>query len=165
MTLKKITIEAWGPDSPRWQELVDLITAEGQGSWLEFQADWHMNSHMLVAVADGQLVGFLRFVVQVIGVEEDHQPVMFNGQVLTEAKVINFGTAEPYRRNGIGRMLQVVAVERARQLGCYQFRSFSDGDHEENHQLKLAMGFAVQPVLREGDDRAAYFILPLQSKI
>ena len=52
----------------------------------------------------------------------------------------------------------------AQRLGCYQLRSHSSGDNTANHQLKLAMGFALHRIERGDDQRGAYFIMPLGGK-
>ena len=91
--------------------------------------------------------------------DRNHAPVVLNGQKLTEAKILAFGVWEAYRRRGIGRALQEHTLRRARALGCYQVRSVSDADHPENQRLKLAMGFAVEPM--ERDKPTLAFIMPL----
>ena len=163
MTATPWKIERWDASHPCWADLLALIEEYGQTDWFNFHADWHLGEHVLAASIDGQPVGFLRFVVQRIGDEDDHEPVTFKGVELVEAKVIAFAVHEDFRRKGIGQALQEETIRFARELGCYQLRSFSGGDHPENHALKLAMGFAVQPVLRHDDTRCVYFILPLQT--
>ncbi len=156
-----LVIEAWPPEHPRWDELLDCIRALGQENWVNFSAEWHRSSHLLAACLDGRVVGFLRFVVQPIGAEEEHQPLEWGGEPLLEAKILAFGVVPAMRRRGIGWGLQEAALEEARRLGCYQVRSHSAGKNSENHRLKLAMGFAVQPVIRGEDRQGVYFILPL----
>ena len=94
--------------------------------------------------------------------DRNHSPLVVDGQMLKEAKIIAFGVKEAYRRQGIGRALQEYAIRRARALGCYQVRSVSDGTHPENRQLKLAMGFAVEPM--ERDKPTLAFIMPLKPR-
>ena len=113
-----------------------------------------------MAKQDGHVVGFLMYVVWEIGPNDrSHRPLVVDGRALTEAKIIAFGVNQAYRRQGIGRALQEHTLRRAKALGCYQVRSVSDGDHPENHQLKLAMGFAVEPM--ERDKPTLAFIMPL----
>jgi GNAT superfamily N-acetyltransferase len=108
------------------------------------------------------VIGFLRFVVQEIGPDDDLPSVMLEGIALLEAKILAFGVREAYRRQGIGRALQEKAIYRAEELGCHQVRSHSSGSYAENHRMKLAMGFGVHPIRRGEDERGAYFILPLR---
>ncbi len=116
--------------------------------------------YFLAAKRDGDIVGFLMFVVWDIGPNDrDHPPVQMDGNTLREAKIIAFGVKEACRRQGIGRALQEYTLERAKALDCYQVRSVSDMDHPENHQLKLSMGFAVEPMERAEPSLA--FIMPL----
>jgi GNAT superfamily N-acetyltransferase len=91
--------------------------------------------------------------------DRDHPPIKRNGEVLMEAKIIAFGVREAYRRRGIGRTLQTHTLRCAKELGCYQVRSVSDHDHPENYQLKLSMGFAVEPM--ERDKPSLAFLMPL----
>lgn len=158
-----LRIEEWDTSHARWNELWQFIEAQNQARWAEIQAEWHLSSHILVALRDEQIVGFLRFITQVIGVEEDHEPVTLNYISLTEAKILAFGVDPAYRGQGIGRSLQEVAIHSAIQYGCYQIRSHSSGDKEANHHLKLSMGFGVHPVVRGDDIRGVYFVMPLKS--
>ena len=157
-----ITIEEWDAEHPRWSELLHLVTELSQMEWLAFTAEWHTSSHVLVARQEAEIVGFLRFVVQAIGPEADCPPVQWNGETLTEAKVIAFGVSPARRRQGVGRKLQASLQQSAQSKGCYQIRSHSSGDHPENHRLKLSLGYGVHPVIRDGDRGGAYFILPLR---
>lgn len=154
-------VEKWTATHPRWQDLVELVEQEHQTEWVEACFTWHLSSHMLVALQGTLLVGFLRFVIQVIGTDDDHDPVLFDGVALVEAKVMAFGVVPAYQRQGIGYVLQKAALRQAKALGCYQLRSHSDGSHTANHQLKLRMGFAVHPVVRGDDTQGVYFVMPL----
>ena len=160
-----LIIEEWDELHPRWDELLLFVQGEQQAEWLATRADWHLSTHVLVAQQGEQIVGFLRFVTQVIGVEEDHDPVALEGISLTEAKVLAFGVGQAQRRRGIGRALQEAALRRAKALGCYQVRSHSDGSYEANHQLKLVMGFGVHPIVRGNDTRGVYFVMPLRRPV
>lgn len=157
-------IERWPDTHPRFTELCRVIDAENQTNYLEFTAPWHQSSHMLAVLQGANIVGFLRFVVQEIGPDDELPPVILNGAALTEAKVIAFGVIEPARGQGVGRALQLAGLEWARDLGCYQVRSHSDGVRHTNHHLKLSLGFAVHPIERGDDKHGAYFIMPLRAK-
>lgn len=156
-----IIVEEWTPDHQHWQALVEVIADE-------HQTDWAFNSFFepfprtfLVGLYDGVVVGFLMFVVWAIGPHDRGHPLIkLDGEVLTEAKIIAFGVREAYRRHGIGRTLQEYTLRRAKALGCYQVRSVSDYTHPENHQLKLSMGFGVEPMERDAPSLA--FIMPLR---
>jgi len=157
-------IEEMTPDHPEWQELVDVITQENQAGWAFNSHFEQFARYFLAAKQDGNIVGFLMFVVWDIGPNDrDHPPVEIDGKRLQEAKIIAFGVKEAYRRQGIGRALQEYALKRAKELDCYQVRSVSDMDHPENHQLKLSMGFGVEPMEREEPSLA--FIMPLRKGV
>ena len=155
------SIEEMTPDHPDWQELVDVITQENQTGWAFNSHFEQFARYFLAAKQDGDIVGFLMFVVWDIGPHDrNHPPVQMDGQTLREAKIIAFGVKETYRRQGIGRALQEYTLKRAKELDCHQVRSVSDMDHPENHQLKLSMGFAVEPM--ERDEPSLAFIMPLK---
>ncbi len=154
-------IEEWKPTHPCWTELVDVVAEQGQTDWVAFTGEWHHSSHMLVAHSDGEILGFLRFVVQGIGPDSDCPPVQLNGEILREAKVLAFAVKEAHRRRGVGRTLQECLIVEAKARGLFQIRSHSSGDNVANHRLKLALGYAVHPIIRGDDTRGAYFILPL----
>jgi GNAT superfamily N-acetyltransferase len=87
------------------------------------------------------------------------------GQPLEELFVQTFAVDEAYRRRGYGRVLQISAVELARDAGCYQMRSWSSLDHEENYALKLSLGFAICPAVYVTESGASingvYFVMRL----
>ena len=155
-------IERWSFDHPRFNELREIIEAEQQTRYLTFEAEWHHSSHLLVALREAGIVGFLRFVVQEIGPDNEQPSVYLSGVALTEAKILAFGVVEKAQGQSVGRFLQQATLDWARELGCYQVRSQSDGKNSANHHLKLSMGFAVHPIIRGDDDRGAYFIMPLR---
>ena len=159
-----LIIEEWEATHPRWGEILEFVASQSQSQWVACRADWHLSSHMLVAQDDTQLVGFLRFVIQIIGTDEEHEPITLDGVSLTEAKVLAFGVGPTHQRQGIGRALQEAALGLAGKLGCYQMRSHSAGSHEANHQLKLRMGFGVHPIVRGTDTCGVYFVMPLQPR-
>ena len=156
----------WQAGHPRWHEVYKVTETLGQTKWVECLFVWHQSSHLLVATSDATsddaVVGFLRLVTQKIGADDELPPTVFAGKPLVEAKVMAFGVLAPYRRQGIGWALQAAAIELARQLGCYQLRSYSSGDKEANHRLKIAMGFAMHRTVRGNDQQGAYFVMPLQ---
>ena len=157
-------IEEMTPDHPEWQALVDVIAQENQTGWAFNQHFEQFARYFLAAKQEGKIVGFLMFVVWDIGPNDrDHPLVQLNGKTLREAKIIAFGVKKAYRRRGIGRALQEYTLQRAKELDCYQVRSVSDIDHPENHQLKLSMGFAVEPMEREEPSLA--FIMPLRKGV
>ncbi len=155
-------IKIWDETHPRWSELMQLATAVSQDRWMTIRFDWHLSSHMLVALQSDQIVGYLRLVQQEIGADMERPSVTFNANPLIEAKVMAFAVAESHHNQGIGHMLQNAAIRKAKQLGCYQMRSFSNGTKPANHHLKISMGFGIHPHMREDDDRGVFFVMPLK---
>ena len=157
-----VVIENWTPDHPRWVELLECVEGQHQSDWLLSAFDFHLDSHVLVALDGKVIVGFLRFAMQQIGPPDDCPPLMLDDVPLIEAKILAFGVPEAYRRRGIGTQLQQAAVVRARELGCYQVRSWSLAGYTANYQLKLKLGFATQPELRANGQQGFYFVMPLK---
>ena len=158
-------IEEWTEAHPQWAQLVRFIENERQSDWVSFAADFHLSSHLLVATQEGRIVGFLRFVVQEIGSDEDRPSVTLKGTPLIEAKALAFGVDEKCRRRGVGKALQTELLKQAELRGCYQVRSHSGGSNEASHQLKLSMGFGVHPIVRGDDNRGVYFVMPLRTNV
>jgi GNAT superfamily N-acetyltransferase len=164
MTRQSFSLEEWTPTHTRWQELVHMMEALGQDYYWQQAAHFVQFQHyFLVVVHDDELVGFLQFFLQSIGPDRDCPPLSLHGKVLLEAKILAFAVRKEWRRQGIGTVLQLQAISRARQLGCYQVRSYSSNtsEHEANYQLKLALGFAAQPEFRGEKNTGVNFLMPL----
>jgi GNAT superfamily N-acetyltransferase len=102
-------------------------------------------SHVLGAFDGSRCVGFLRYLIQVIGAEEGRPAVMHNGAPLREGFVEAFGVDPQLRRRGIGTELQRHAARLCRDAGCYQMRSRSPVTSAENYALKVAAGYVLHP--------------------
>ena len=156
------SIQELTPDHPDWQEFVGLVNDLKQEDWAFNPYFEQFSRYFLAARQEGTLVGFLMFVVWDIGPHDrDHPPIQIHGKTLKEAKILAFGVKEGYRRQGIGTALQEYAIKQAKLFDCYQVRSVSGENYPENHLLKLAMGFAVEPM--ERDEKCLAFVLPLKS--
>lgn len=114
----------------------------------------HKGLHLLSAIEEGQVVGHLSLRRQPIvapatvwsgGVETPI--VRSDGTPLEELFVYTFAVDEDFRRRGIGRALQLAGLELARELGCYQVRSWSSLDKTANYALKIGLGFAMHPAV------------------
>ena len=115
-------------------------------------------SHVLGAFDGSRCVGFLRYLIQVIGAEEGRPPVMNNGAPLREGFVEAFGVDPQLRRRGIGTALQRYAAQQCRNAGCYQMRSRSPVTSVENYALKVAAGYVLHP---SHENDSYYFLLRL----
>ena len=128
--------------------------------------DRHLTSHLsaaqeshVVAAFDGsRCVGFLRYVIRVIGAEEGRPAVMHHGAPLKEGFVEAFGVDPQLRRRGIGTALQRHAARLCRDAGCYQMRSRSPVTSAENYALKVAAGYVLHP---SHENDSYYFLLRL----
>lgn len=157
-----IKIVEWTVAHPRFGELMSVFDASPDGERLAVDFEWDKQAVVLVALRDDVPVGVLKLVVHAIGADNGTGPYCDRQGVLNEAKVLEFGVRQDVRRQGVGTALQRAAIVRARELGCYQLRSHSGGDREGNHALKIALGFAIDPIVRGDDRHGAYFILPLR---
>ncbi|MEM8529433.1 MAG: GNAT family N-acetyltransferase [Chloroflexota bacterium] len=142
-----VHIEEWHSGYPRWTEVSTLIEQLGQTHWVDFNAVWHVSTHLLVAATPSHVVGFLRYVIQNIGVEEDRAPVTRKDITLLEAKVIAVGVTPNRQRQGIGRALQEHLIQACRTQHCFQIRSYSYTANIANWQLKLSLGFTIHPLI------------------
>ena len=115
-------------------------------------------SHVLGAFDGAQCVGFLRYLIPVIGADEGRPAVMHHRAPLKEGYVEAFGIDPQLRRRGVGTALQQHAAQRCRNTGCYQMRSRSPVTSGENHALKIAAGYVLHP---SGENDSYYFLLRL----
>jgi GNAT superfamily N-acetyltransferase len=115
-------------------------------------------SHVLGAFSGGQCMGFLRYLIQVIGADEGRPPVMYDGTALAEGYVEAFGVDPHVRRRGVGTALQEQARRQCQAAGCYQMRSRSPVTSTENYALKIAAGYVVQPSTQND---SYYFLIRL----
>lgn len=158
-------IEEWDEAHPRWPEFVTCLenTAPDQASFV-FQNNSHAHQAvLLVALQLDKVVGFLRFVIQLIGPEVGCPPLVLDGVQLTEAKIIAFAVQEEARGQGIGTKLQKQAIQCAQSLGCYQVASYSSYSRDANFHIKLSLGFAAQPEIHGDNHRGVYFLMPLHA--
>lgn len=105
-------------------------------------------SHVLGAFNGSRCVGFLRYLIQVIGAEEGRPAVTHKGTPLREGFVEAFGVDPQLRRRGIGTALQRCAARLCREAGCYQMRSRSPVTSAGNYAMKVAAGYVLHPVAK-----------------
>ncbi len=157
-------IEEWDAGHPRYAEFIEClqIAAPEQAQFVEGGFFQSYPCHLLVAIQDERVAGFLRFAVVPIGAETGCPALEVEGKTLLEAKIHAFAVQPDCRGQGIGTALQKRAIRLAGELGCYQLASYSLYEKEANYHIKLALGFGVQPEVH-GDEKGAYFILPLRN--
>jgi len=134
------------PGTARFDEVLGLaarVLAQDRHLTSSFPAA--QDSHVVAAFKGARCVGFLRYLIQVIGAEEGRPAVLHNGAPLREGFVEAFGVDPDLRRRGIGTALQLHAARHCRDAGCYQMRSRSPVTCDENYALKIAAGYALQP--------------------
>lgn len=157
------TIEEWNEAHPRWAEFVACLeqAAPEQMPFVLGEYSRDLQCCLLVALQAGQVVGFLRFGIQPIGPEAGCPPLVLNGVPLTEAKIHAFAVREERRGQGIGTALQKRAIQRAKELDCYQLVSHSSYDRPANVHVKLSLGFSAQPEVHGDNPPSVYFLMPL----
>lgn len=158
------SIEEWDETHPRWHEFVACLEAVApeQAPFVFKERYRAYQSYLLIALQANQVVGFIRFAVQPIGPEAKCPILHLNSVPLTEAKIHAFAVREDARGQGIGTALQKQTIRRAKVLECYQVASYSSYGRDENHHIKLSLGFAAQPEVHGDNHQGVYFIMPLQ---
>lgn len=168
MDIQRVT-----PENPLWSSMVSFLHRVNEARWVLDKQDFPQDGILfLAAAADGEVVGGLTLKQQDIIVpatewsgNEAHPLTGPDGGVLREAFVQTFHIDEAHQRQGYGRALQAAALEWARELGCYQMRSWSSLDRPANYALKLGMGFAAAPAICEtGSGKkisGVYFVMKL----
>lgn len=144
--------------SPNYAQLLSVAAAVGQAKYLATTFEYALASVVLGAFEGHSCLGFLRFLIQVLGAEKGRPPIVVDGAPLLEGYVEAFAVLPDYRRRGIGQQLQTAGLHLCRQKGCYQMRSRSPATSRENYLLKLKMGYAIQPSL---ENDSYYFIKQL----
>jgi GNAT superfamily N-acetyltransferase len=166
MTMLDYRIDEWFPQHPRWPDLETYAHQNDLVHGVINEDGLTPTSHFLVAlVADEtgeDVAGLLMFLVQPIGPEMDC-PILVdsNGNELTEAKIRAFHVDTPHRRRGIGTTLQRATLEKAANLGCFQVRSRSASSRDANYAIKIKLGFACHPAIRQlrsGDETGVYWV-------
>jgi GNAT superfamily N-acetyltransferase len=156
MSIEILEVES---ETPRFERVMDLANGVlNQGRQLVVGIPEVLESHILGAFQGARCVGFVRYLVQVIGAEEGRPAVTHDGVTLTEGYFEAFGVDPEFRRLGIGTALQGQAIEHCRSLGCHQMRSRSPVTSAENYALKIDSGYVLQP--SEQND-SYYFLLRL----
>jgi len=115
-------------------------------------------SHVLGAFDGDRCIGFLRYLIQVIGADEGRPAVMYRGALLREGYVEAFGVDPQLRRRGVGTALQQHAAGQCRNAGCHQMRSRSPVTSAENYAMKIAAGYVLHP---SSENDSYYFLLRL----
>ncbi len=158
------SVDEWDETHPRWQEFAECLetTAPDQAVFVFGEHYQGYPSYLFVALQFNKVVGFLRFAVQPIGPEAKCPPLILDDAQLTEAKIHAFAVREDSRGQGIGTALQIQAIHRAKELGCYQVSSYSSYNRKANYRIKLSLGFGAQPEVHGDNEQGVYFIMPLQ---
>jgi ribosomal protein S18 acetylase RimI-like enzyme len=147
------------PETERFEGVLELAARVlAQDRHLTSALPAAQESHVLGAFQGDHCVGFLRYLIQVIGAEEGRPAVTYNGVALREGYIEAFGVDPQLRRRGIGAALQEHAMRQCRMARCFQMRSHSPVTSVENYALKLAAGYVLHPS-REND--SYYFLMRL----
>lgn len=140
------------------QVLTLAARVQAQDRYLASRFPRAQESHVLGAFDGTRCVGFLRYLIQVIGAEAGRSAVIHNGEPLREGYVEAFGVDPQRRRRGVGTALQQHAARWCRTAGCYQMRSRSPVTSTENYALKIAAGYVLHP---SHENDSYYFLLHL----
>jgi GNAT superfamily N-acetyltransferase len=153
-----IEIKQLAPDEADWQSLVDCLRVGGDAHWVldEYGQPKTDDLVFLAGLVDGQVVGQLVLRRQPIMIpatewaaERDRLLRDPDGEPLYETLVQTFRVVEAHRRQGVGRAMQLRALDLTKALGCIQMRSWSSLDKPANYHLKLSLGFGFHPEVQE----------------
>lgn len=146
------------PKDHFWQQLTTHLKASGDARWVLDDNNLPLESNLLflAAILNQQVVGSLTLKKQAILIpasdwagERDRSLRNPNNKPLDELFVQTFTVEEDHRQKGIGRALQKAGLRHTELMGCYQMRSWSSLDKNENYQLKLSLGFGFHPAVQE----------------
>lgn len=168
---KSLPIVAITPHGALWPELLAHLERVEQSRYA-FTPEGSLppDTYFLAVVIAGDVVGNIGVTMQDLVVPGsstsaglDHTLRKLDGAPLCELYVQTFAVEPEHRRLGYGRVLQLAALELARELGCHQLRSWSTVDRFENYALKLSLGFAVHPAIHHSsstglDYSGVYFV-------
>ena len=155
----RVQVREVQPGTPGFEPVLALAAQVlAQDRYLVSRFPHAQQSHVLGAFTRGRCVGFLRYLIQVIGAEAGRPPVMHHGRPLSEGYVEAFGVDPQARRRGIGTALQRHAARQCRIAGCYQMCSRSPVTSSENYALKIAAGYVLHP---SHENDSYYFLFRL----
>ena len=157
----KYEICEFNEGDPRWAEVVGFFDRHCSGLPEFVDGYDQRDSRVLVAHTPRAILGVLRLIVIPIGPEDDLPSVRIDGEEVLQGRIKDFFVLPEFRRRRIGTSLQEKAIELAKSLSCRQLVSFSYSHSQENHALKLQMGFAVRPERRGSERHGLYFTMPL----
>ena len=155
-----ISYSSYQVDFP--DELVEHLDQFNYLVHLKDDQGWYRHLHIIAAICDDQVIGHIALIHRKLCLTND-QELARCGENLTELFVQTFRVNDAFQKKGIGRSLQKRALELAKQLNCYQLRSWSSVDKKINYRLKLAMGFAFSPAKMTLDSgkviHGGYFVM------
>jgi GNAT superfamily N-acetyltransferase len=151
--VSNVPVERVEPGDSLWPELfAHLDRVEQRRHAFAEDGTLRPDSHFLAVVLDDHVVGNIGLNMQELVVPATSTSAGYDltlrdpgGAPLRELYVQSFAVEPEHRRRGYGRALQLAALDLARELGCYQMRSWSSVDRPENYALKLSLGFAAHP--------------------
>ena len=141
-------------DLPAWQAFVDHLSRVNMLSSATDQGEPKDCSFYLGAADAGAVIGHLSLrrqplVIPASSLTRGLEMALMDdgGTAIDEVFVLSFAVEPRYRRRGFGRALQLRALAKATELGCFQMRSWSSADKRENYALKISLGFSIVPAL------------------
>lgn len=150
-------IEQVDPGRPLWDKVRRHLEKSGDWQWINDDGALKDGIIVLAAVAGGKAVGSISLSIQPVAnlgkAEKDLK--------LVESFVMTFSVEPEWRRRGIGRALQLAALEASRKKGCWQMRSWSSIDKTTNYLLKLGLGFCFCPAAEHHGNKkieGGYFV-------
>ena len=129
--------------------------------WLQKDSKWAPELTVIVATSDTDFIGHISLLKQPITLPIANKEVKYNDHSIYELFVQTFQVNELYRKLGIGKKLQELALLETKQQACYQLRSWSSFDKKVNYQVKFKLGFCFAPSYIESNGKkiaGGYFV-------
>lgn len=156
-----ITISEWYKNNAGWSELEKCVGELGQKGWFHTHCDFHLSETIIVAYTPQRVIGFLRYVVQEIGPDNELPSRKLGDEVIVEGKILAFGVLPSHRNKGIGTALLAQACLSGKLRSLFQLRAHSSGDNQAAHHVLMRAGFGIHPIERNDDLEGGYFVKPL----
>ena len=150
-----MAIELFSDQHHHWQAYLSHAERHNMQRWIvDDNLQPLADVYYLGYAHENQVVGHITLKKQPIEVPQtpwsdmqdyDHLIRDKEDNLLEELFVQTFAVDEAHRRQGIGTQLQTAGLALGKMLKCYQMRAWSSLDKTSNYQLKIKLGFAIQP--------------------
>ena len=124
---QELAIAEIAEDAQLWPQVWSVVELLNQERYVQVQAEHFRSSHLLVALLGERPIGFLRFVVQRLGEDEERPPIVFRGRTLYEAKIIAFGIQPSLENDSVyGKDANLKTIPAAESPNIHENRTLAE---------------------------------------